>query len=106
MNFFAQSMTLFAGLNPMYFILALSGLAVHILMKLAETPGSLFSGFTKKDILVSIASLIAIPAILVICTDTSMKDILPINYVTAFLTGYQTQSFLRSISNMLGKKNS
>lgn len=91
------------GLEPMHWILAYSGLAVHLLMKMAETPGSLFAGFTKKDVLVTIASIIAIPAILIVCTDTSLKDVLPINYVTAFLAGYQTQSLLRSLSAIGGK---
>jgi hypothetical protein len=90
------------ALDTIHWLLAYSGLAVHLLMKLAETPGPLFSGFNKKDILVLLASGIAIPAILIVCTDTSVKDILPINYVTAFLAGYQTQSFLRSLSSIGG----
>lgn len=93
-------------LNTMHWMLAYSGLAVQFLMKMAEMPGSLFAGFTKKDLLVLIASGIAIPAILVMCTDTSLKEVLPINYVTAFLAGYQTQSILRSVSRIVGKKES
>ena len=96
---------LIPGLEPMHWILAYTGLSVHILLKLAETPGGLFEGITKKDILSMIASIIAVPAILIVCTDTSLKDILPINYVTAFLAGYQTQSFIRSLGNIkFGKK--
>lgn len=91
------------GLDALHWILAYLGLSVHVLMKMAETPGSLFAGFTKKDVLTTIASVIAIPAILIVCTDTSLKDILPINYVTAFLAGYQTQSLLRSMGAIGGK---
>lgn len=86
-----------------FFFIAYGGLLIHIILKLAELPGSLFSGFTKKDLLVTIASAISIPIILIICTDTSIKDLLPINYVTSFLVGYQTQSFLKTISSIGGK---
>lgn len=91
------------GLDPLHYILAYMGLGIHIFIKMAETPGGLFDGITKKDILISIASAIAIPAILIMCTDTSLKEILPINYVTAFLAGFQTQSILRSFSMIGGK---
>lgn len=88
------------GLEPLHWLIAYAGLAVHVLLKLAEAPGGIFDSFTKRDILTTIASVIAIPAILIVCTDTALKEILPINYVTAFLAGYQTQSFLRSISSI------
>jgi hypothetical protein len=91
------------GLDITYLLLAYGGLVLHILLKLAELPGSLFSEIDKKMVLVTIASAIAIPIILIICSDTSMKDLLPINHVTAFLAGHQTQSFLRSISSIGGK---
>ncbi len=91
------------GLDITYLLLAYGGLILHILLKLAELPGGLFSEIDKRMILVTIASAIAIPIILVICSDTSMKDLLPINHVTAFLAGHQTQSFLRSISSIGGK---
>lgn len=91
------------GLDPLHWILAYLGFGVKIIMEMAETPGSLLSGFNKKDVLTAIASTIAIPAILIVCSDTSLKDILPINYVTAFLAGYQTQALLRSLSAISGK---
>lgn len=72
-------------------------------MKLAELPGGLFEGLTKKDILVTIASAVAIPVILIICTDTSIKEMLPINYLTAFLAGWQTQAFIRTLTVLGGR---
>lgn len=90
-------------LQPLHWILAYTGLAVHLLLKMAETPGGLLDGFTKKDILMTVASVLAIPAILIVCTDTSLSELLPINYVTAFLAGYQTQSFLRTVGAIGGK---
>jgi len=90
-------------LDPMYLILAYSGLLINILLKLAELPGKLFEGFTKKDWIVTLASSISIPVILVICTDTSLNELLPINFITAFLSGYQTQALLATITS-LGNK--
>jgi len=90
-------------IEPTYLLIAYGGLLIHVIMKLAELPGNLLDGWTKKDWLVTIASVVSIPIILIMCTDTSMKDILPINYVTSFLAGYQTQSFLKSISSIGGK---
>ena len=87
------------GLNSIHWTLAYIGLSVHILMDIAEAPDKI----TKKNILLMIASALAIPAILIICTDSSMKDILPINYVTSFLAGYQTTQFLQGLGN-IGKK--
>jgi hypothetical protein len=90
-------------LQPLHWILAYTGLAVHLLLKMAETPGGLLDGFTKKDVLITLASILAIPAILIVCTDTSLRELLPINYVTAFLAGYQTQSLLRTFGAIGGK---
>lgn len=91
------------GLDITYLLLAYGGLILHVLLKVAELPGSLLSGINKKMILVTVASIIAIPIILIICSDTSMSNLLPINHITAFLAGYQTQSFLRTISSIGGK---
>jgi len=90
------------GLEPLHYMLAYAGLGIHVFMKMAETPGSLLEGFTKKDVLTTIASAIAIPAILIMCSE-NLNTVLPINYVTAFLAGFQTQSVLRSIGKITGK---
>lgn len=91
------------NLDTIHLVLAYGGLVLHVLLKLAETPGSILASFDKRVVLITISSAIAIPIILLICTDTSLKDILPINYVTAFLVGYQTQSFLRTIASIGNK---
>jgi hypothetical protein len=80
-------------LDAVHWLLAFAGLAVHVLMKLAESPGNFFNSFTKKDILVLLASTIAIPAILIICTDTSLSELLPINYVTSFFSWLSNSIF-------------
>ena len=91
------------GFDIVHLIIAYGGLLLHVLLKLAELPGSLLSGFDKNMTLVTIASIIAIPIILLICSDTAMSELLPITNITAFLAGYQTQSFLRTISDIGGR---
>jgi len=98
-----MSLLTIPGLEPLHWLIAYAGLAVHVLLKMAEAPGSLFESFSKRDVLTTVASAIAIPAILIVCTDTALKEILPINYVTAFLTGYQTQSLLRTVGSISDK---
>lgn len=88
------------NLTIVHWMLAYGGLWVHVLLKLAEIKGDFFEGITRKDIFTLLSSILLIPIILTICTDYPMKDVLPINYVTAFLTGYQTQSMMRSISKL------
>lgn len=85
-------------LTSLHWLLAYGGLIVHILGKLSELEGGFFAGMTRKTILTTISSIILIPIILIVCTDTVIKDVLPINYVTSFLAGYQTQSFLQLLS--------
>lgn len=92
-------------LDILHLLLAYTGLLIHVILKLAQLPGSLFENITKKDILVVLASILSIPVILIVCSDTAMKEFLPINNVTAFLAGYQTQSFLKTFSNFTKKVN-
>jgi hypothetical protein len=92
-----------ADLTPLHWALAYTGLLVHILMKIGNMRGSLKASFTRKFITTTIASFLLIPAILLICTDTGVKELLPINYLTAFLSGYQTQSLM---SNLLSLRKS
>lgn len=92
-----------ASLTPLHWSLAYTGLIVHILIKLAGTTGSIRTALNKQFVLTTLASFLMIPALLLICTDTAMKELLPINYVTAFLSGYQTQEMLMVISSFTRK---
>lgn len=94
------------GINIIHWIIALGGALIHVLLKLSEVPENkkLLSAFTRKDKFVSIASFIAIPVLLLVISDTSLSELLPLNYVTSFLLGYQTQSFLRSFIVISSKK--
>lgn len=96
-----------AGLEPLHFILAYAGLALSLTMKMGEeypTTDFSFKGFFKKYIISIIFSLIAIPVILVMATDTSMHEFLPINYVTAVLAGWQTQAIFKSTFTMVANR--
>ena len=92
-----------ADLTPLHWALAYTGLLVHILMKFANIKGKLSEGLNRKFIMTTIASFLLIPAILLICTDTGMKELLPINYLTAFLSGYQTQSLMSNLLSLRKK---
>lgn len=91
-------------LSIIHWFLAYGGLIVHLLLKLSEIKGSFLTGIKRKAVFTFIASIIAIPIILIVCTDSMMKEVLPINYVTAFLAGYQTQSFMRSVSKLTNNR--
>lgn len=95
-----------ADINIYYWAIALGGAMIHILLKIAEIPEKqgIWASFSRKDRFVTLASFVAIPVLLMVMTDTSLGDLLPLNYFTAFLTGYQTQSFLRSFAMIAGKK--
>jgi len=93
-------------INVYFWLIAYGGAMIHVLMKLSEAPENkkLLSSITRKDKIITLSSLVAIPVLLLIMTDTSISELLPLNYVTAFLTGYQTQSLLRSFANIAGNK--
>lgn len=87
-------------LTPLHWALAYTGLIVHILLKIGNQKGTLSGLFTRKFVVTNLASFILIPTLLLICTDTGMKELLPINYLTAFLAGYQTQSLMSNVLSL------
>lgn len=90
-------------LNYMHYILAYAGMILYLLMKLAEVfpkPEFSYREFFTQNIITVIISVIGIPVLLILSTDTSLKDILPINYVTAVLCGWQTQSLFKSVFSL------
>lgn len=94
-------------LTIMHYFLAYSGLVLYVLMKLAEVfPLADFNykKFIRENVITTIISIIGIPILLIIATDTSLKDILPINYVTAVLCGWQTQSLFKSVFSLYSNR--
>lgn len=93
-----------AGLEPLHFLLAYAGLLLNLLMKLGEDfplPDFSMKLFMKKYFISILFSVIAIPVLLIVATDTSIHEFLPINYVTAVLCGWQTQSLFKSTFAMV-----
>jgi hypothetical protein len=98
---------IFLGIDLIHWLLAYAGMAIHILLKVADlnqTPDFKLKSHVKKNIYTIVASLIMIPVILVVLTDSSLKDIFPINKATAVLAGYQTQSLFKSLMNMYASR--
>lgn len=92
------------GLEPLHFILAYAGLVLNLLMKLGEEYPLLdFTAktFLRKYFISILFSVIAIPVLLIVATDTSIHEFLPVNYVTAVLAGWQTQAIFKSTFNMV-----
>ncbi len=91
------------NINPIYWILAYSGMFIHILLKVAElnkVKGFSIKSYINKNIYTIIASFVMIPIILIVLTDSSLKDLFPINKATSVLAGYQTQSLFKSLMGM------
>ena len=95
------------GLNTLHFLLAYAGMIIYILFKLAEVfpkDDFKFKKFFRENLITTIISIIGIPVLLVIATDSSIQDILPINNVTAVLCGWQTQSLFKSVFSMVSNR--
>ena len=93
----------FLGIDIIHWLLAYAGMSIHILLKVADlnqTPDLKLKSHIQKNIYTIVASLIMIPVILIVLTDSSLKDIFPINKATSVLAGYQTQSLFKSLMNM------
>lgn len=96
-----------AGLEPLHFLLAYAGLLLNLLMKLGEEFPLLdfsFRTFLKKYFISILFSIIAIPVLLIVATDTSIHEFLPINYVTSVLCGWQTQALFKSTFIMVANR--
>tara|TARA_R110000751_G_scaffold16709_1_gene52603 strand:- start:299 stop:625 length:327 start_codon:yes stop_codon:yes gene_type:complete len=91
----------------LHLVLAYTGMIIHVLMKLGELDkGSDFDikGFIKKNKWQMIASVLMIPVLLLMATDSSMSEILPLNNVTAVLAGWQTNSTFKALMGIYTAK--
>lgn len=96
-----------SGLESIHFALGYAGLFLNILMKMGEgypLPEFTFREFFKRNLFSILFSLVAIPVLLIVATDTSIHEFLPINKVTAVLAGWQTQSLFKSTFNMVSNR--
>ena len=95
------------NIDIIHWLLDYAGMTIHILLKVADlnqTPDFSIRSHIKKNIYTIVASIIMIPVLLIVLSDDSLKDILPINKVTSVLAGYQTQSVFKSIMNMFSSR--
>ena len=93
--------------DPVYLLLAYTGMLLYILMKLSElskSPDFTAKSFFKNNIYSLIATVIMIPLILIMAKTDLVKDTLPINNVTAVLAGWQTNSVYKSIMGVFGER--
>lgn len=91
-------------LDALHWVLAFAGALIHILLKVQEMSngGYLLATYLKKNWAHIVASAIMIPVILVVLSETTLGDVLPINHLTALLAGYQTNSIFKTLIG-LGK---
>ena len=95
------------GIEPLHYLLAYAGMIIHILMKLAKVfnlPDFSARLFFKRNFIPFLISMIGIPVLLIVATDATVKEFLPINNVTAVLAGWQTQSLFKSVFALASKK--
>lgn len=93
--------------EAMHFILAYAGMIIHVLLKLGElrkTPEFSLRKYVKTHIFSMIASIITIPVLLIMATEPAVAEMLPLNYVTAVLAGWQTDSTFKALMGMYSKK--
>jgi hypothetical protein len=94
--------------TAMHFILAYAGMIIHVLLKLGElrkSPEFSLKGYVKKHIFSMIASVITIPVLLIMACEPAVAEMLPLNYITATLIGWQTNSTFKALMGMYGKKS-
>lgn len=92
-------------LTPLHWILAYAGALIYVLLKIQELnrqKGYKFGSYLKENWASTVATAIMIPVSLLILSE-NFADVLPINNLTAVLTGYQTNQIFRSLMS-LGKR--
>lgn len=85
-------------LSVLHWILAYAGLAISVLYKLSMSDQILTKEQKRKERYTTISSVIAIPVIMILSQEPTVKEMIPITNITAFFVGTQTQSFLRILN--------
>lgn len=92
-------------LTPLHWVLAYAGALIYVLLKIHELNRHQeykLGDYLKKHWASTIATAVMIPVSMLILSE-NFADVLPINNLTAALTGYQTNQVFRSLMS-LGKK--
>lgn len=86
---------MFEGITYIHWILATLGLALYYLRQIGNFDGQKWKDmFDRKQITVLISSIIFIPVLFFVCSEPGMNEIIPINYLTAVVAGYQTRDVM------------
>lgn len=84
------------NITTVEWFIAFSAMLVTFLKNLnvAKDANNKFSlaAYIKAKWVAMLSTMILLPTVLLVCTDPTMEDILPINKVTAFLAGLQIDS--------------
>lgn len=94
-------------LLPIHWLLAFSGAFLHLLSILAvkvKQPDFSFKVMIKENLISILTTLVMIPTTLVVIADTSLKELMPINNLTAFLVGYQVQEIFNRVIAIASNK--
>lgn len=94
------------NLDILHWLLAFAGALIHVLLKVQEMSRDkkyVFGSYIKKNWASLLATIIMIPVLLIVLSDTALAEVLPINHVTALLAGYQTNSLFKTLIGV-GKK--
>ncbi len=95
--------------NPIHLLLAYSGMFIHTAIQIQKASNQYKSEFSilkflRYNAFHLVADLVAIPVILIIFTDSAMKELWNMNYLTATFTGYTSQSMLHSLFKIKTKE--
>lgn len=86
---------MFEGITYVHWILAALGLILYYLRQIGNFDGEKWKdAFDRKQITLLISSVIFIPILFFVCSESGMSEIIPINYLTAVIAGYQTRDVM------------
>lgn len=89
-----------AGVTMTHWFLAYASLLGKIFLDMSRVDGPVKEVFNTKNIFRTLASIIFVPVLMILCTSTELKTMLPINHLTAFFVGFQTEALLYIVSKM------
>lgn len=91
-------------ITMIHWFLAYASLVGKLCFDISQSDGPVKDIFTRKHVFRTIASIIFVPVLMIVCTDTWLKSIFPINYGTAFLVGFNTELVLFVIVKLKTKE--
>lgn len=90
-------------IEAIYWFLAYAGAIIHFMVKWMESRKPFMKFWNRSVYIPMIISAMAIPVILILLTEPFISGVLPLNKLTAFIAGYQTQSVLKSFVTIFNR---